>query len=244
MTGKKVPDHRKHRGSHPEDSRLFAFENLSKLREATRDLSWLLSRGYASPSALKIVGDRYLLDARQRIAVARCACGEEAKSRRQRHEVSVAALAGHALWIDGYNVLTSIEAALSGGVILKAQDGCYRDMASMHGSYRSVAETIPAINFLGELAATWNVSGCHWLLDQPVSNSGRLKMLLEEISASRNWHWTVELTPTADPILCHASHIVATSDSHILDRATRWFNMARVAIDSYVAGAWTVDLSS
>ena len=38
-------------------------------------------------------------------------------------------------------MLTTIEAALAGGVILAARDGAYRDMASMHGSYRKVAET-------------------------------------------------------------------------------------------------------
>ena len=52
----------------PDDQQLFAADNVPRLQEATRDLSWLLSRGYASPSALKIVGDRYLLDRRQRVA--------------------------------------------------------------------------------------------------------------------------------------------------------------------------------
>ncbi len=72
-----MPDQRQHRGPHPEDTQLFAPEYWPRLREATRDLSWLLSRGYASPSALKLVGDRYSLNVRQRIAVARCACGED-----------------------------------------------------------------------------------------------------------------------------------------------------------------------
>jgi hypothetical protein len=239
-----LPDQRKHRGRHPEDSHLFASESWPRLREATRDLNWLLSRGYASPSALKVVGDRYSLDGRQRIAVARCACDHDAKARRQRHEVTFSELEGQVLWIDGYNVLTSVESALSGGVILKAHDGCYRDMASMHGTYRSVEETIPAINILGELAAGGKIATCRWLLDQPVSNSGRLKALFHEIAAERSWNWEVELTPTADRILSQTSHIIATADSHILDYAERWFNMARLAIDSRIADAWIVDLST
>ena len=67
-----MPDHRTHRGPHPEDAGLFAPAAGPGLRAATADLSWLLSRGYASPSAMKIVGDRYALDARQRMAVMRC----------------------------------------------------------------------------------------------------------------------------------------------------------------------------
>ena len=115
-----MPDQRKHRGPHPGDRQRFAAENVPRLRGATHDLSWLLSRGYASTSALKLVGDRFSLDARQRKAVARCACSGDASARRKRHEVRITDLANRTLWIDGYNVLTSVEAALSGGVILSA----------------------------------------------------------------------------------------------------------------------------
>ena len=73
-----MPDKRTHRGAHPQDDRLFAPDQYSALQSATSDLSWLLTREYASPSALKIVGDRYALDARQRLAVMRCACSDEA----------------------------------------------------------------------------------------------------------------------------------------------------------------------
>ena len=238
-----MPDHRKHRGPHPEDRQLFAAEYWPRLRRATRDLSWLLSRGYASASALKIVGDRYSLDARQRLAVARCACSRDAAARRQKHEVQTTDLEQHPLWIDGYNVLTSVESALSGGVILHAGDGCYRDMASMHGTYRTVEETIPAIHLLGELTSECNIAKCHWLLDQPVSNSGRLKTMLQEIATKQSWDWQVELVPDPDRVLRHADQIVATADSQVLDRVARWFNLARFTINLRVRDAWIVDLS-
>ncbi len=238
-----VPDHRKHRGPHPEDKQLFAADHWPRLRAATGDLSWLLTAGYASRSALKLVGDRYALDARQRVAVARCACADQAVVRRTRHQVSATDLPGHGLWIDAYNVLTSLESALSSGVILHGRDGCYRDMASMHGSYRKVAETIPAIQILGELITDWNVKECRWLLDQPVSNSGRLKAIMRDVAAERGWNWQVELVRDPDYVLRHTDQIVATSDSQILDQAERWFNLAEVAIDLQVANAWIVDLS-
>jgi hypothetical protein len=233
-----------HRGPHPEDAQLFAADNWPALRDATGDLSWLLTRGYASPSALKVVGDRYSLDARQRTAIARCASDENAVIRRQRHEVLTAELRDQELWIDGYNVLTSIEAALSGGVILHARDGCYRDMASMHGSYRRVSETIPAIRIASELLAQWNVAVCRWLLDQPVSNSGRLKTVLQEVGEQRGTSWYVELVPNPDNVLVQTGHVVATSDSHILDHAKSWFNFAKTAIDLRIPNAWIVDLST
>ncbi|WP_164100812.1 DUF434 domain-containing protein [Candidatus Laterigemmans baculatus] len=239
-----MPDHRKHRGPHPEDSRLFRSENLPALRMATRDLSWLLSHGYAPSSSLKLVGDRYALDSRQRVAVARCACGDAALERRQRHRVEPPAIRGAALSIDGFNVLTTIEAALAGGLILKARDGCYRDMASMHGNYRTVTETRRAIEILGVTLAALEARPCLWLLDQPVSNSGRLKTLLREFGEAAGWDWQIELVPDPDPVLIGSDQIVASSDSQIVDRTERWFNLVQIVLDTHLPDAWRVDLAT
>ncbi len=238
-----MPDQRKHRGPHPQDQELFHVNAERGLQNATRDLSWLLTKGYASTSALKLVGDRYALNARQRVAVARCSCGDHEATRRKAHQIDKSALHHQELWIDGYNVLTSVEAALSGGVILRARDGCYRDMASMHGSYRKVAETIPAIHLLGEVLAELKVEACYWLLDEPVSNSGRLKTLLGKISTERGWNWYTELVPDPDANLVRTSQIVASADSQVLDKAQSWFNLARTSIDARIHDAWILDLS-
>ncbi len=238
-----MPDQREHRGPHPQDCQLFAVEMEPALRQATGDLSWLLARRYAPGSALKLVGDRYSLRARQRVAVARCACGDDELAHRQQHQVGTLDLQHQDLWIDGFNVLTSMEAALSGGVILHARDDCYRDMASMHGSYRKVDETIAAIHILGELISDLKVATCRWLMDEPVSNSGRLKTMLRIAADQHNWKWQVDLVPDPDPVLIHTNQIVATADSQILNKTQRWFNLARVAIDSQVRDAWILDLS-
>src|SRR5262245_39752645 len=166
-----MPDQRHYRGPHPEDERLFAPETWPTLQQAVADLSWLLTRDYAHESALKLVGDRYQLKDRQRKAVMRSSCSEQALARRQKRQVPVEKLAGAALEIDGFNLLTTIEAALSDGVILVGKDGCYRDMASMHGNYRKVEETRPALSLIGESLAGWGVTSCRWFLDNPVSNS-------------------------------------------------------------------------
>ncbi len=238
-----MPDQRQHRGPHPEDQQLFSTDHWPRLRKATRDLSWLLTRGYASTSALKIVGDRYSLDARQRLAVARCACSDDAKHQRQCKLVTASKLRGKALWIDGYNILISIEAALSGGVILHARDGCYRDMASMHGSYRKVEESAPAIRLLGAVLTELDVESCRWYLDQPVSNSGRLKQMLRELAEEHDWRWEIELVPDPDFVLSQTEKTVASSDSQILDKANRWFDLAKYTINHRVADKWIVDLS-
>jgi hypothetical protein len=232
-----LPDKRTHRGPHPDDARLFAPDQWPRLRDAVRDLSWLMGRGYASVSALKIVGDHYQLDQRQRNAVSRWSCSDAARDRREQSRVDLARLAGQTLLIDGYNVLTSIEAALAGGVILSARDGCFRDLASIHGTWRKVAETLPAVELLGRFLEPWQLKNAAWYLDSPVSNSGRLKTMLRQIATAHGWPWEIELVPDPDRVLSDTSELIATADSAILDRCQHWVNLARSAIEQFVPDA-------
>jgi hypothetical protein len=239
-----MPDHRTHRGPHPEDGRLFARQQWPLLREAIDDLCWLLDRGYPPESARKLVGDRYNLFARQRAAVERCACSAAVGEERRRRELRAEQLAGRTLWLDGYNVLITVEAALAGSVILAARDGCYRDLASMHGSYRKVSETRPALEFLGATLLPLGVSQCRWLLDRPVSNSGRLKKVIEELAAAGGWSWQVELVANPDAELIACREIVASADSAILDRCGAWFNLAAATVRQFVPQAYTPSLGN
>jgi hypothetical protein len=238
-----MPDRRQHRGPHPENGELFAPDQWPRLRAAVEDLCWLLNRGYAVPSSLALVGDRFGLTKRQRIAVGRCTCSDEVRQRRLARQVDVAELASQVLLIDGYNVLTTVEAALAGGVLLLGRDGCLRDMASVHGSFRKVAETQPALTLIGEQLAAWKISECRWLLDSPVSNSGRLKTLIVELAEQQHWPWQVELAQSPDRLLKSAEHIVATSDSVILDAGPRWCNLARAIVSAAVPAALVADLA-
>ena len=258
-----MPDRRQHRGPHPEDVRLFDLQAQRTLRLAAADFHWLLDRGYPHDSALKLVGDRTPWwrgsgwPSAGALAATRRLPGDEVAN-------WTAGGYGGPLWIDGYNVLTTIEAALAGGVILAARDGTYRDMASMHGSYRKVAETLPALELLGHTIAALAVAECRWFLDAPVSNSGRLKGIIETLAAARAWPWRAELVPDPDILLAGpgaateptqrhpgatdperaapTSIVVATADSVILDRCAAWFNLAKETVVASVPNAWVVGL--
>ena len=238
-----LPDKRKHRGPHPEDVRLFAELNIPSLRMAVWDLSWLLTRGYAITSASKIVGDRYALNRRQRIAVTRCACSDQAKGLREHKQIARNECRGQDIWIDGFNILTCVEAALSGGVILVSRDGAYRDMASMHGNYRRVTETQQAIELIGHQLAETPTGNIRWLLDTPVSNSGRLKAHVAEVAESNGWAWDIQLVPDPDVVLSTSDAVAASSDSQILDRCRKWFSLSAKVIQNSIPDAWIIDLS-
>jgi hypothetical protein len=239
-----VPDSRSHRGPDPRDRDSFGTDQLAPLRSAVSELCWLLDRGYSEVSALKLVGDRHRLTERQRQAVRRCTCLTAALERRIAHEVPEPYLANERLLIDGFNVLTSVETALGGGMVLIGRDGSARDIAGVHGTFRRLEETRPSIRAIGQYLEALGVSECEWLLDRPVSNSGRLCGILIEVAAESSWSWNVRLEMNPDPVLIASEQIVATADSAILDRARRWFSLARRVIQKRVPEAWVVDFSS
>ena len=238
-----MPDSRTHRGQHPQDAKLFGAKALESLRSAVADMSLLLSKGYAQTSTLKLVGDRFSLTKRQRLAVMRSACSDDQVNARQNKRVEIAAITGQPLVIDGYNLLITVEAAMSGGFVFIGRDGCFRDLAGIHGTYRKVSETIPAIELIGRFLERACISNVQWLLDSPVSNSGRLKTLISELSRENKWPWTVELVVSPDAVLAKTGQIIATSDSVVLDKCGRWINLSRCIIESELPKTNLVDLS-
>jgi len=238
-----MPDKRTHRGPHPADAKLFAPAAIADLRAALTDFSLLLTKGYAEKSSLKLVGDRFSLTERQRLAIMRSACSDQQLISREKREIKIAGLADRPIVIDGYNVLITIEAAMSGGVIFKGRDGCFRDLASIHGTYRKVTETIPAVQLIGNFLKESNAGDCLWLLDSPVSNSGRLKTLIGELARKNDWNWEIELLPSPDAKLIKTDLTVVSSDSVVLDKCRRWVNLARAIIEKKLPKARVVDLS-
>ena len=240
-----MTDSRRHRGPHPLDRELFGDDAVSKLREAVADLSWLRTRGYAEPSSVKLVGDRYSLRQRQRVAVGRCACSDASKGSRESRRVGLDSLAGRELVVDGLNVITTIEVALAGGVLLLGRDGCMRDMASFHGSYRLVDETERAVDILVELVDMTHAERATIYIDQPVSNSGRLAEVIRRVAASRGSGLSAMTAQDVDGTLIRSGAVVATADSAIVDRCESWVGLARAAVETHEAELvplWLLDL--
>lgn len=238
-----MPDKRSHRGPHPVDAKFFAPQAIGDLQLATADFSLLLTKGYAEKSALKLVGDKFSLTERQRLAVMRSACSDQHLASRNQRCVAIKNLAGEGIAIDGYNVLITVEAAMSGAYVFKGRDGCFRDLASIHGTYRKVTETIPAVKLIGEFLKEIGVNEAMWLLDSPVSNSGRLKTLIGKLARESNWNWEIELHMSPDAELKKTDLIVASSDSVVLDDCKRWANLATEIIKSKLSSVRVIDLS-
>jgi hypothetical protein len=236
-----VPDTRQHRGAHPEDARDFAAAELPVLRTAAEELSYLLGRSFAPDAALKLVGDHHQLRARQRAAVLRSSCAAAAAESRRSRRIDAAGLAGQRVILDGFNCLIHVEAMLAGAPVLRGRDHVLRDLASVHGTYRSVAETERAAELLLATLVRYRVERAEVLLDRPVGNSGRTRALLQRCATGHALTLEVTLKDRVDAALAAAPSVVASSDSWILDRAARWVDLPALAGADAALPLWLVD---
>ena len=208
-------------------ARVFTPEVYPRLLEATEDLSWMLSRGYTTTASLKMVGDRYKLNKTLREAVKRSGCSLRSHQLRGARRVDEIALRGSAVWIDGFNLLITIERALRGDPVLICQDGVIRDIAGVHGTYRRGRHTLTAFELMYLTLEALGVSQVKWFFDRPVSNSGRVAELARGFGDAE-----VVNDPDQDLINAPDDVIVISGDGLILERCTGWYNLGRVALTS------------
>lgn len=237
-----MPHAQRHRGAHPEDSRLFGAAVLPRLRAAAAEVAYLSSRGYPLEPVLNFVGGHHQLEARQRLALRRTACNAEQRQVRAARLLPMQLAKGGPLQIDGFNLIITLEVALSGGLLLQGADGALRDLAGLSGSYRPVEETEEALRLLGEGLRALAVPAVHVLLDAPVSNSGRLRARVLEHAFG--WPLPVEVTlhPDVDQALIGMERVVS-SDSAVLDACASWINLGAWLVRRALPQAWLVALA-
>jgi len=231
---------RRHRGPSPEDGIFRDPERVDRLRRAVGDLSWLLHRGYSPKAAGELVGNRYQLSARERLALSHASWERSERD----GEVSPEELDGERVCIDGFNLLITLETALGGGVLIRGVDGRIRDLANVHGSYSLREETGEAVTLVLEELRRLGVSETLWYFDRPVSNSGRLASLVEETGRWLGTKTKAVAVDWVDSLLKECEGIVVTADAAILDSGVRWFDLAGWIIRERIPTAWIVDLGT
>ncbi len=228
---------------HRNDETFFGGEQLLRLRDGVYEFCWLLDRGYARHSAIQLVGDHHQLNIRQRLAISRAACSSASKESRQAKCLPIEDIKGQPLVIDGFNLIITIETAIAGGLLLGCCDGCIRDIASIHGTYRQVQETRPAIELIGNVMQAFAPKSVLWLFDKPVSNSGQLAAMVRDIAELHRWNWQAKLIENPDQAILGSHKVAITSDSAILDGVAHWINLGTYLVQKYFHEAWLIDFS-
>jgi hypothetical protein len=224
------------RGFVPEDVKNFSPQALEIMRTASRHVCYLINEGYDLKQAATFVGNHYLLSERQRLAIMRSVATQVQIENRQKKQVPMTALSGREVWIDGFNTIITLEVLLSDSILFSCMDGTIRDLAALRGTYRLISETEAAIRMMFDFLQEAEVSRVNILLDQPVSNSGRLKTCMAEIGEEYPFALDIQILREVDRDL-YDKELVITSDSIILDHCISWVNLTRGCLDRLHAEA-------
>lgn len=231
------------RGYDPEDDKWFSREAEAKLSKAMEDFQYLLDRGYKSKPAIDFTGNHYLLSARQRTAIQRSAATQLQYEKRKASMLPLEKAKDGCIIIDGFNLVISLEAALSKSVLILGRDGVIRDLAGLRGTYNIIDKTEEALNLIGKAVNKLSIPSMKFYLDSPVSNSGRLKKKILEQQDKWGIPLAVNLVMNADKEISGLGRIV-TADSILLDKCISWFNLSRYIIDEYIKDAWIVPFNN
>ncbi len=213
------------RGFVPEDEKNFAPEAIERMKTASRHITYLLNEGYDLKQATVFVGNHFLLSERQRLAIMRSAASEAQISERKKKQIPLGELAGKEVWIDGFNIIITLEVMLCDSLLFDCMDGTVRDLAALRGTYRLIPETRQAVRLMFDVLQEAGAGQINILLDEPVSNSGRLKSLIANLAEEKGLsNLDIRILRDVDRELYRKEQVI-TSDSIILDHCVSWVNL-------------------
>ena len=218
------------RGYVPEDDMNFSPGSIGLLQKASGHIRYLLNEGYELKQASTFVGNHFLLSERQRLAIARSIASDQCLKERRQNRVTKEELSGQTVWIDGFNTIITLEVMKCRSLLFECMDGAIRDLAALRGTYRIIPETKEAVRSMFDVLQDAQIREAKILLDQPVSNSGRLKTLIAETGEEYPFALDIQILRSVDRELYGKENVI-TSDSVILDHCVSWFNLTAECLD-------------
>ncbi len=216
------------RGYVPEDEKNFSQASLETMRTASRHIGYLINEGYDLKQASTFVGNHFLLSERQRLAIVRSlAAKDQLKNRREKEKTG--RIEGE-VWIDGFNTIITLEVLHSHSLLFACMDGTVRDLAALRGTYRIIPETAEAVLTMLDALSERRIDAAHVLLDEPVSNSGRLKTLIAHMAESFSFPLDIQILENVDRALYDKENVIS-SDSVILDHCKSWINLGAKCVE-------------
>ncbi len=196
------------------------------LREAAHDFRYLLNRGYPRKPSLEMVGNRYQLTYDQRHLLHRGIFSESDSKSRQEKKIPVRRIHNKDLAIDGYNVLITIEAGLSGRPLIFADDGFVRDISGLSGKFSKSAATEQAFEMIFDVLKKTKPRHTLFLFDAPISRSGKLAEEIRIRLQTEGIPGDAQAIKVPEQILIGFPGCVATSDSAIIDQSRKVVDLA------------------
>jgi len=192
----------------------------SEWRDAISDFRFLLNRGYHRKSALDFVTSRYRLNKEMRNVLFRSIYPRNISEMRRRKRRERA----DELWVDGFNVLITVESILNDEVLILCDDHVVRDFRGVYGRYRWNERSREVGEIIGEKIRKISESAVI-LLDSQVSRSREVARELERAAGVE-----VRVSRSVDREL-KQKEFVATSDGTIIDAVIGFVDIPRMIIE-------------
>jgi hypothetical protein len=200
--------------------------NFKDLQNAAEDFRYLLNRGYPRRAALELVGNRYQLISDHRQLLHRGVFSDADSESRQKKRISIGRIRNRDLAIDGYNVIITIEAGLSGRPLILGDDGYVRDISGLSGSFKKTETTEKVIQFIINAIKTIKPRKTLFFFDSPISMSGELAQEVRSKLKRENLPGDAMAVKVPEKILIGFPGVIATSDTATIDQSRKVLDLA------------------
>ncbi len=197
-----------------------------RILEAAEDLRYLLNRNYNRDQTLTFVGDHYKLKKEDRFTLYRAIYSQKEAKERKEKTVTPKELKDKTLTIDAYNVIIVLETMLKGKNLIDADDTFVRDIQGVFGKHKITKTTHQAINLIMQTLKQNPPQETLIFFDSPVSKSGELAAITRKKMEEYGINGTAQVVKQADNAVLRRGQVAATSDSVILQKAKKTFDLA------------------
>ena len=203
---------------------------LRPLHQGARDFFFLQNRGYPRRSALEWVGNRYQLTHRERQLLHRGVFSQKDALQRLAARSRGVAWQNEWLVVDGHNVQITVESSLLGRPVLKANDGVLRDLAGQSAKFRMTEASLLAVDLIFRFLEEFRPARALFLFDAPISQSGLLAHTYQERMKLLGLRGSAQAVPVPERDFPYTQAMVASSDQAVLEKASKWVDLACLAL--------------
>lgn len=195
------------------------------IRDAATDLRYLLDRGYPKDYALKFVADHRRLVVSDRYVLSRVVVPTDLAFVRKSKAVTLHELEGKEVFVDGYNVIITVESLLGGFDVYRCDDGFLRDVRGVFQSFKTSPGSMIAVSRILDVLSKGTPRNVTISLDEQISRSGELAAMIRQNMVAHGLPGTCITSKNVDFELKRATGIVVTGDGNVIDAVSKVFDL-------------------
>lgn len=194
---------------------------LKRLEDPLLDVRYLLDRKYPKKSVITNVSNHYGLTKNERNILARIACEKDISNDRRRKLVSMEYIHNKKLFIDGFNVLITVESLILGHPVFLCDEGILKDVRSLFRRYKMGFATKEALSMIDMITSKYNPEEIVLIFDSQISKSGELSKVARDVFNKNNCFVFTSKNTDREMITNSKRGIMATSDGVIIDKVEK-----------------------